>query len=146
MELPPDAIAEFWFSMRKASSLMDRAGDRLFRGGLGIGLTQYMVLSVVDARPGQFNQQSVAQTLGITKAAVSRQIEMALAAGYLTTSVSNYSRRDNLVTLTPKGTRLVRTGDALLATELQRGFQSTNETDLQAALRALHTLIESIAS
>jgi DNA-binding MarR family transcriptional regulator len=146
MEIPPDVIAEFWFSVRKASSLMDRAGDRLFRGGLGIGLTQYMVLSVVDARPGQFNQQSVAQTLGITKAAVSRQIEIGLAAGYITTSVSTYSRRDTIVTLTPKGTRLVRKGDALLATGQQRAFQPTNEADLHAALRALHALIESIAS
>jgi DNA-binding MarR family transcriptional regulator len=137
MGLTEAEIAQFWFQVRKSASLMDRAGEELFREGIGISLAQFMVLSVVDARPGAFNQQSVADYLGLTKGTVSRQIENAEKAGLLTTTVSPNSRREKLATLTPEGTAIVRRGDQLLAQSQLAAFSGIDDDDLRATLRAL---------
>lgn len=144
MEATPAQIAEFWFAVRKINLAMERSGDRLFREHLGVGLSLFLVLSVIDARPGQFNQQAVAQTLGITKGTISRQIEIGLAAGYINTQVSPTSRRDNIVSLTPEGTALVRRGDEVLAAEQRRAFSAADGADLVAATDLMVTLIGSM--
>ena len=137
MALTEAEIATFWALVRKVASLVDRGGETLFRDGVGVSLAQFMVLSVVDARPGEFNQQSVADYLGITKGTVSRQIESAQNAGLLTTAPSPASRRDKLVTLTPEGTALVRRGDKLLADSQAAPFAKLDPDDFRAAIRTL---------
>ena len=134
---PTPTTASFWFLVRKTASLMERGGETLFREGLGISLAQFMVLSVVDARPGAFNQQSVADYLGLTKGTVSRQIEQAERAGLLTTAVSPASRREKLATLTPEGTTIVRRGDELLARSQLSAFGGLPEDDVRATIRTL---------
>lgn len=137
MALTDAETASFWFLVRKSASLMERGGETLFREGLGISLAQFMVLSVVDARPGAFNQQSVADYLGLTKGTVSRQIEQAERAGLLTTAVSPTSRREKLATLTPEGTTIVRRGDELLARSQLSAFGGLPEDDVRATIRTL---------
>ena len=137
MALTDSEIANFWFLVRKTASLMDRAGEELFRTGIGISLAQFMVLSVVDARPGAFNQQAVADRLGLTKGTVSRQIENAENAGLLTTAVSPTSRREKLATLTAEGTAIVRRGDALLSESQLSAFSALDDDDLRATIRTL---------
>ena len=134
----PDAdIADFWFLVRKSASLMDRAGEALFREGIGISMAQFMVLSVVDAHPGHFNQQSVADLLGLTKGTVSRQIDAASEAGLVVAGVSPTSRREKTIALTDAGTALVRRGDELLAVSNSGLFPRLDRDDLAATLRTL---------
>lgn len=144
MSISDADIADFWFLIRKCASLMDRGGEAIFREGLGISLAQFMVLSVVDAHPGSFNQQSVADLLGLTKGTVSRQIESAGAAGLLTTEVSSVSRREKIVSLTPAGSDLVRRGDALLQRSNPAIFPEIDADDLAATLRTLTKLAQSM--
>ncbi|MCU1550420.1 MAG: hypothetical protein JWR36_980 [Glaciihabitans sp.] len=139
-------IADFWFLIRKCASLMDRGGEAIFREGLGISLAQFMVLSVVDAHPGAFNQQSVADLLGLTKGTVSRQIESASAAGLLTTDVSAASRREKIVSLTAAGSELVRRGDKLLQASNPSIFPDIDPDDLAATLRTLVIFAQSLDS
>lgn len=146
MQATPAEIAEFWFAVRKINSVMDRAGDKLFRDELGIGLSLFLVLSVVDARPGQFNQQTVADSLGLTKGTVSRQIEIGVAAGLLVTAVSPTSRRDNVVNLTAAGSDLVRRGDELMAAEQRRAFAAAEGAQLTAAVAVMQQLIRTMTS
>jgi DNA-binding MarR family transcriptional regulator len=144
MQIPADDIATFWFQIRTITSLMDRWGDRLFREELGIGLSQFLVLSVVDAHPGELNQQWVADRLGLTKGTVSRQIEAAVAAGFLGVTTSTTSRRQNSVTLTDAGTELVRRGDALMAKEQLVAFEGIEPADFTATLSLLGRFVETL--
>lgn len=116
---------------------MDRGGEALFRDGLGISLAQFMVLSIVDAHPGEFNQQSVADLLGLTKGTVSRQIENASKAGLLTAEVSPASRREKVVALTAAGTDIVRKGDELLAVSNRSIVPDIDPDDLAVTVRTL---------
>jgi DNA-binding MarR family transcriptional regulator len=137
MAQPDATVADFWFLVRKSASLMDRGGEAFFRDGLGISLAQFMVLSVVDAHPGDFNQQAVADLLGLTKGTVSRQIDQASAAGLLVARVSDSSRREKTMALTPAGTALVRRGDDLLTTSNAALFPQLDAADLAATIRTL---------
>lgn len=137
---PWDDTATLWFLVRQVVARMDRVGDALYRQGLGLSLAQFLVLSVVDAHPGPINQQTVAERLGLTKGTVSRQIELAVAAGRMTVEVSPHSRRENSIRLTPAGTALVRKGDELLATSMEHDLPTLDAGDLAATLRTLSAL------
>ncbi len=121
---------------------MDRGGEAVFRDGIGISLAQFMVLSVIDAHPGDFNQQSVADLLGLTKGTVSRQIDAARASGLLTAEVSASSRREKNVKLTAAGTALVRKGDALLESSNAQIFPQIDAGDLAATIRTLSAFVK----
>jgi DNA-binding MarR family transcriptional regulator len=139
-ESSEDVNASLWFLVRQLAARMDRLGDALYREGLGISLAQFLVLSVVDAYPGAINQQAVADRLSLSKGTVSRQIETAVAAGLMTVTVSPSSRRENAVALTPRGTELVRRGDELLATVLERDMPALPAGEVAATVRTLGTL------
>jgi DNA-binding MarR family transcriptional regulator len=137
---PWDETATLWYLVRHVAARMDRAGDALYRQGLGISLAQFLVLSVVDAYPGPVNQQAVADRLGLTKGTVSRQIELAVRAGRMTVTVAPHSRRENVVRLTPDGTALVRKGDELLAEALVHDMPALSAGDRAATIRTLGAL------
>lgn len=139
-----DATATLWFLVRQAAARMDRAGDALYRQGLGISLAQFLVLSVVDAHPGPLNQRAIVDRLGLTKGTVSRQIELAVHANLMIVETAPHSRRENTVRLTPEGTALVRRGDALLAESLERDMPQFETADIAATIRTLSALNASL--
>lgn len=133
----PDDLATFWYLTRRVATLMDRTGETLFQREIGTSLAQFLVLSVVDAHPGPLNQQAIADRLGLTKGTVSRQIDSAVAAGLMTVRTSPHSRRENVITLTPKGTGLVRRGDAAFEREKVQALPKVEAEDMRAAIRVL---------
>ena len=146
MPHPDDDVAQLWLLTRRVAGLMDRSGEALLRPSLGISMAQYLVLSVVDAHPGPLNQQAVADRLGLTKGTVSRQIDAAVAAGLMTVEVSPESRRENLVALTPQGTRLVRRGDRLVDREQLATMPQLDTADVAATLRVLRAVNDALDS
>ena len=118
----PDDTARLWFLIRRVAGAMDRSGERLFQRELNLSLAQFLVLSVVEAHPGDLSQQVIADRLGLTKGTVSRQIEKAVADGLMTVAVSERTRRENDVRLTDAGAEVVRRGDTLFNDSRQAGF------------------------
>jgi DNA-binding MarR family transcriptional regulator len=82
----------------------------------------------------------VADRLGLTKGAISRQIESAVAAGLMTVEVSPHSRRENTVALTAAGTDVVRRGDVTFERVRQPVLAAVDQDDLAAAIRLLVAL------
>jgi DNA-binding MarR family transcriptional regulator len=140
----PDDLATLWFLVHRVAGLMDRAGEALFRRELSVSLAQFLVLSVVDAYPGDLNQQAIADRLGLTKGTVSRQIDHAVAAGLMTAQVSERTRRENHIALTPAGIDLVRRGDALFRDAQRTVLPVIDDHDMAAALRVLGNLNTSL--
>jgi DNA-binding MarR family transcriptional regulator len=133
----PDDLATLWYLTRRVVGLMDRSGEALFQRELGISLAQFLVLSVVDAHPGPLNQQQVADRLGLTKGTVSRQIDNAVSAGLMSVQPSAHSRRENSVTLTPAGAKLVRRGDAAFQQARADVLPAIDADDMRTAIRVL---------
>jgi DNA-binding MarR family transcriptional regulator len=140
----PDDLATLWYLTRRVTGLMDRAGEALFQRELGISLAQFLVLSVVDARPGPMNQQQVADRLGLTKGTVSRQIDNAASAGLMKVQPSPHNRRENIVTLTPAGTDLVRRGDTAFQQTRTAILPPVDPHDMHAAIRVLSTMNDAL--
>jgi DNA-binding MarR family transcriptional regulator len=140
----PDDWSTLWYLVRRVAGLMDRTGEALFRSELDISLAQYLVLSVVDAHPGQLNQQAVADRLGLTKGTISRQIESAVAAGLMTVDVSPHSRRENAVALTAAGRDVVRRGDDLFQSSREVLLSAVDKEEMAAAIRTLAVLNEKL--
>lgn len=140
----PDDLATLWYLTRRVAGLMDRTGEALFQREIGMSLAQFLVLSVVDAHPGPLNQQAVADRLGLTKGTVSRQIDAAVAAGLMTVQTSPHSRRENIISLTPQGTSLVRRGDVAFEREKAVAMADVGAEDLRAAIRVLGAMNEAL--
>lgn len=145
----PDALPELtddwarlWQLVRRVAKDMDGRGDELFRTELDVSLARFLVLRVVDAHPGQLNQQSVADRLGLTKGTISRQVDGAVTAGQMTSTVAPHSRRENSVALTAHGKDVVRRGDELFAGRRRQLAAGIDEQDLAATLRVLSTMAE----
>jgi DNA-binding MarR family transcriptional regulator len=114
--MAPDSNTwNFWFAVRKAAAVMEREAEAVIGASVGTSFAQYMVLSVIDAHPVPLIQNAIADHLGLTKATVSRLIDQGARAGYIVVAPDPASRRSRLISLTQKGTDVVRTGDAALA-------------------------------
>jgi DNA-binding MarR family transcriptional regulator len=144
MARPRNDLADLWYLVRKSAALMDRTGDALFRSELGVSLTQFLILSTIDAHPGALNQQSLADLIGVTKGTVSRQIDIAAATGLLTSEASPTSRRENVIALTDAGTALVRRGDEIAADARRLGVPEFDPQEFAATVRVLTRFIESM--
>jgi DNA-binding MarR family transcriptional regulator len=140
----PDELATLWYLIRRVAGLMDRQGEVLLRGELGISLAQFLVLSVVDAYPGPLSQQAIADRVGLTKGSVSRQIDHAVAAGLISVRVAPHTRRENAVALTEAGTALVRKGDALMQATRNAMLDSIDPGEFTAAVHVLDGLMRTL--
>ncbi len=136
----PNDLATLWYLMRRVTGMMERGGDAVFRTELNISLAQFLVLSVVDAHPGPLNQQAIADRLGLTKGTISRQIDTAVTAGWMTVAPSPRNRREHTIALTPAGTDLVRRGDTRFEQSRQNMLATADPADLRAAIRLLTTM------
>lgn len=141
----PDDLATLWYLIRRVAGLLDRNGEALFQRELGISLAQFLVLSVVDAHAGPLSQQAIADRLGLTKGTVSRQIEKAVNAGWMTAEVATHMRRENSIALTPAGTDLVRRGDVAFQQERLTAVPALDPEDAEAAIRVLTAMHETLA-
>lgn len=140
----PDDLATLWYLVRRVAGLLDRSGEALFQRELGISLAQFLVLSVVDAHPGPLSQQAVADRLGLTKGTVSRQIDSAVNAGWMTVEVSARTRRENSVALTAAGTDLVRRGDDAFKRARATELPDLDPDDQCTAIRVLAAMNETL--
>ena len=136
----PDDLATLWYLVRRVAGLMDRAGEALFRRELGISLAQFLVLSVVDAHPGPLNQQAIADRLGLTKGTVSRQLDSAVNAGFISVQPAPHTRRENTVKLTKAGTDLVRRGDAIFQQARDTVLPHVPARDMTTVVRVLGSM------
>jgi DNA-binding MarR family transcriptional regulator len=123
---------------------LDREGDALCRRELGISLARFLVLSVVEAYPGNLSQQAIADRLGLTMGTVSRQLDNAVAAGLTTVEVASHTRRENTVALTKAGTALVREGDTLMEDSHNAFMVAVTREELRGLLGGLRALLRTI--
>jgi DNA-binding MarR family transcriptional regulator len=88
------------------SAVFTRESDQILQEQLGIGFSQFKILSTLQANPAT-QQKHIAFTLGQTEASISRQVKLLLHKDMLETRVNPKNRREHLTRLTPKGQRIV---------------------------------------
>jgi MarR family transcriptional regulator, organic hydroperoxide resistance regulator len=131
-------------SLQRAALLSDRVGERLLSRRIGVGRAMFLVLRTIEESEGAVSQQAIADSLSLTKGAVSRHVAAAEQNGWLTVAASPLSRREHALALTAAGRVLVADGRAVQA-EYQAELAHDDRVgpaDVAAAARVLAVICE----
>lgn len=102
---PHEPTHRIGYLLQHVAFCMARQSDQALQEQLGIGLSQFKIMMVLEWNPN-VQQRHIADSLGQTEASISRQIKLMHEQGLLQTTISPHNRREHITTLTPKGTRL----------------------------------------
>jgi DNA-binding MarR family transcriptional regulator len=86
--------------------LTGRQSDQVLQEQLGIGMSQYRILKVLQSNPS-VQQKHIASLLGQTEASISRQVKLMQSKAMLVAKINPQNRRQHLTKLLPKGERLL---------------------------------------
>ena len=126
------------FSLQNLATQLAKASDRVLQQQLGIGLSQFKILSIVQDNQ-RLLQRHIASALNQTEASISRQVKLLHRRQLLITQLNPKDRREHLTTLTSHGLQII--AEAL---EILEGFQKqfiSGLTDHQQT-ELLNTLAE----
>src|SRR5487761_1124155 len=84
------------------AAVIGKQSDQVLQEQLGIGLSQYKILLVLEWNP-RIQQKSISDSLGQTEASISRQIKLLKKKGLLTTKADPANKRKHVSLPTPKG-------------------------------------------
>lgn len=94
------------YLLQHISAVLAHQTDQVLQERLGIGFSQYKILSVLNESPN-IQQRQIAVTLGQTEASISRQIKLLIEQGLLTSNKHPQNKREHVIALTPRGTRFI---------------------------------------
>ena len=119
---------------------LNRQSDQVLQERLGIGYSQYKIMTVLMQRP-HIQQKEIAGILGQTEASISRQIKLLTEQGILQAVRRPENRRERSTTLTPKGERYTAEATEILDKYHQPVYDSLSEKQqalLSDILVAMH--------
>lgn len=122
------------------ANVIAKQSDELLKQELGIGLSQYKVLMVLEWNP-LIEQKIIAESLGQTEASISRQISNLKAEGLLSSRLDANNKRRHLSVPTARGMQLTEAATALLKRGFSRDFQDIGVqelTNLESSINKLH--------
>lgn len=141
-----DYYSEFGYYIHKVVDLIDKNGNKLFQQHLGISLMQFSLLIAFDTETKKLpSQQILSEQLGIAKSAVSRHVSIAQNNGWLSVEQSATSRRQNTLTLTRAGKKLLEDAKQLIQQSEHIGFDDMSPDDVAATMRVLKSLHNKLA-
>lgn len=136
--------------MRIASKLhhvvfmMEKFADHTLIAQLDVSFMQVMILMHLKHIP-TMSQKELAQRMGVTAGAISRQVDILSRRGLLDRNVRADNRREHAVTMTPAGENLVKEAISVLQTELGVLFadiDSNTKSQFEGVLTQLVTKLD----
>ena len=93
---------ELAIKLHKLNFILQRISDQALQAELGVSFSQFLTLTALKHRPGT-SQAAVANFLGVTPAAVSRQIELLLRQKLISKHPDSRNRRQSVLGLSAEG-------------------------------------------
>lgn len=93
--------------------LLARHSDQVLQEQLGIGFSQYKIMSILQFSTN-LQQKQIASKLSQTEASISRQIKLSESQMLLRVYINPKNKREHIISLTPKGERLTLEADNIL--------------------------------
>jgi len=131
------------YLLHHLAAVMGKQSEQLLREQLGIGLSQYKILMVLEWNP-RIGQRVIADSLGQTEASISRQIKLLQKKGLLAAQPDPRNRRKHVTAPTPLGMQLTETATNLLRRSFGPEFARLGEDHLLklvTQLQALHRIV-----
>jgi len=126
--------------VHRVDLLSRRVADQQLLAHVGVGRSTFLILELLSTTdPSGISQRAIAESVGLTKAAVSRQLAIAQKEGWVVAQQAAESRRENKVALTVTGRHLVERGQRH---RLQAAQAATASLGSEAMVRATQTLTQ----
>lgn len=118
---------DIFYALQRVANDVHKYVDQMLLERLGIGVSQLRILHVLQEQ--EMSQRNLADDLGQTEASISRQAKVLMQKGLVQTRVNPKNQRERLVSILPKGARIMLVAD----TDLQNGMSTQLEqlTDKQ---------------
>lgn len=127
------------YLIQHLSAVMSKQSDQVLQEQLGIGLSQYKILMVLEWNP-RVQQRTIADNLGQTEASISRQIKLLSAKGLLVAKRDPQNKRKHITAPTPLGMQLTEAATAILRRNFGPEFAGMGEDQLLQLLTGLQQL------
>jgi DNA-binding MarR family transcriptional regulator len=138
-----DPTAKLSYLLQHLAAVMGRQSEQILQEQLGIGLSQFKILMVLEWNP-RVQQRSIADSLGQTEASISRQIKLLKAKKLLVTKPDPQNRRRHITAPTPLGMQVTEAASDLLRRSLTPDFASLGDDrlmQLATGLQQLHRVV-----
>jgi len=122
-------------------SILDRSADEMLNSQYGLSYSQLMIMFMLD-KYKQLNQKELSLCMGLTEAAVSKQIENMFHKEYLVREVDPKNRRKNMVFLTKSGQIIFDKANELLMARAEEIFQVLDSGEREILNKVLNKLLE----
>lgn len=131
------------YLVQHLSSVIAKQADQVLQEQLGIGLSQFKILMVLEWNP-RVQQKAIADSLGQTEASISRQIKLLESKGLIATKLDPQNRRKHLTAPTLVGMQITEAASAILRRNFGPEFAAMGEDQLLqliTGLQKLHSVI-----
>jgi DNA-binding MarR family transcriptional regulator len=131
------------YLVQHLAAVLNKQTDQLLQEQLGIGVSQYKVLMVLEWNP-RVQQRVIANSLGQTEASVSRQIKLLIAKGLLVSKRDPHNHRKHITAPTPLGMQITEAADAIIRRNFSPEYAAVGDdqlTQLFKGLQKLHAVV-----
>ena len=125
---------------------MDRFADLLLRERFGVDFNQFQFIAVIANLPTPPDITTLADCLGVSKAAVSKRVPAFVEAGLVQTGADPANARRVLLSVTPKAGRLLSEALPVLEASFSEEFDDLATVDLAALHDDLKAVIRHLDS
>lgn len=125
------------------AAVMGKQSDQVLQEQLGIGLSQFKILMVLEWNP-RVQQKAIADSLGQTEASISRQIKLLKAKGLLFSRLDPNNKRRHITTPTPLGMQVTEAATNIMRRSFGPDFASLGEDQIMqlvTGLQKLHSIV-----
>lgn len=127
------------YLLNHLAAVTGKQSDQVLREQLGIGLSQYRILMVLEWNP-RIGQKSIADSLGQTEASISRQIKLLQQKGLLASRSDPNNRRKHITAPTPLGMQVTEAATNIQRRNFGPAFANLGDDKLQQLILTLQQL------
>lgn len=131
------------YLVQHLSAIIGKQAEQVLQEQLGIGLSQYRILMVLEWNP-RVQQKHIADSLGQTEASISRQIKLLANKGLLLSKRDPHNRRKHITAPTPLGMQITEAASQILHRNFSPEFSKLGDDQLlqlTAGLQRLHAIV-----
>jgi len=112
--------------------MADMLANKMLQESLDLTYSQYLMMLGTKFCPDMTNQKFIAESMGVTEAAVSKQVDNLFKAGLLDRKTNPDNRRQNVIELTKKGEEVFVKAHTLLTSAWETLFVDVTKEERKA--------------
>jgi DNA-binding MarR family transcriptional regulator len=127
------------YLVQHLAAVMGRQSDQVLQEQLGIGLSQFKILMVLEWNP-RVQQKAIADSLGQTEASVSRQIKLLKNKKFLISRQDPQNRRRHITVPTTLGMQVTEAATSIMRRNFGPEFSNIGDDQLMQLINGLQKI------